>query len=221
MKKYIISFCLFLACKNSEDITDSAFPDLSTSATMGESICGDGIQSENEECDDNLDNINCRNCIKARRIFVDSVFVDGILLANINARCYSIADNSGLVDGFDWIPWLSYSNQNINDLIYKSPFRYELVDGTVIANNFQDLIDGNLQHPINLNYEGILTEGKVWTGTNEIGEFSGLNCENWSNQFRSFGTFGLSTAIDYNWSNSDFELCSEKLHIYCVEDKKL
>ena len=65
--------------------------------------------------------------------------------------------------------------------------RYELLDGTVIADDKADLTDGFLKAPIGLNEFGSPWEANVWTGTQPDGTDAGENCSNWTENSGSGG----------------------------------
>jgi hypothetical protein len=52
---------------------------------------------------------------------------------------------------------------DMDKLFTRSLGPYVLVNGTVVANNWDDLTDGTLAAPINLNEKGELTSLEVWT----------------------------------------------------------
>jgi hypothetical protein len=63
-----------------------------------------------------------------------------------------------------------------------------LVDGTKIADNFQYLIDGNLDDTIFKNQYGGLYSGWVWTGTGTDGTWiSNGHCDGWTSADASAG----------------------------------
>ena len=71
---------------------------------------------------------------------------------------------------------MSDSTTSAKDRIFQSVGPYVLINGTVIANNFADLIDGSLEFPIvlddagNEQPDGGVASARVWTGTDASGE---------------------------------------------------
>ncbi|MFN7938779.1 MAG: DNRLRE domain-containing protein [Bryobacteraceae bacterium] len=97
---------------------------------------------------------------------------------------------------------------------------YRLVNGTVIAYNFADLLDGQLEAPINrmANGQEVPSPHYVWTGTTAGGDSTGQNCYGWSS------TLSMDTAVAgfagfavSQWSMSAVVRCNESLRFYCME----
>lgn len=215
MKTYIFPlFLILVGCQDdNENETDTSFPE--------QNICGDEVVSGTEECEDSI-HINCRNCILTRRLFVTSLPTSSVSIKQIDINCYLQADNAGLLNGLDWISWNSTSDLNIKSKIFQSSSKYQLVNGDIVANSFSELIGGNLQNPVNMDENGNIHDVRVWTGTTEFGESSEFNCSNWTSDFqRNLGTYGWSNKTNAEWTNADEANCDDKLHYYCIEDKKL
>ena len=63
-------------------------------------------------------------------------------VAGADFKCWGQAMLSPLTAGREWKAWISESQYNCPYVTFiRSKTRYELVDGTKIADNFQDLID--------------------------------------------------------------------------------
>jgi hypothetical protein len=116
-------------------------------------------------------------------------------LAGGDAVCQERAEAGGLAG--TWSAWLSTSDESgigglpgvdARDRILDG--RYELVDGTVIADDKADLTDGKLNAPINLNEFGSTENVNTWTGTQFDGTDTGTNCSNWTTN--SSGSGGCS-----------------------------
>jgi hypothetical protein len=151
----------------------------------------------------------------------------GGLLAG-DAICQGHADGAGL--GGVYMAWLSTFTATPALRLEHHPGRYVLVDGTVVAQSWVDLIDSSLVNPL------VTTEWStsvvpdtpcglpgVWTGTTEAGnKGSGGQCLNWTTtagvQSVVYGHLG---AIDGQWSNgcykNDTGACDYLLPIYCFE----
>lgn len=217
MKKLFIILISFftIGCPNDDENDDDTSNPFST---ISVSICGDGIIAEDEECEDIIDN-HCENCIKPRRVFVTDDTYTGLFMDKSNDLCIEQAKKANLTD-YSWVSWVSLSEEDAKDKFYKSPFRYELLDGTIIADNYEELISGVLQHEININQYGEIINDRVWTGTNEFGEYSKYNCKDWL-MYRVFGTYGSTSDKGLNWTNVGITECYNGLRLYCIEDKKL
>jgi hypothetical protein len=107
-------------------------------------------------------------------------------LAGADASCQDDAEDAGLTG--TWTAWLSDDTNDARDRIPDG--RYELLDQTVIAEDKDDLTDGLLNAPININEYGDPGVGQVWTGTKPNGTAAEDNCDNWTNQSADadFGT---------------------------------
>ena len=145
-------------------------------------------------------------------------------LAGADAQCQERAENEGLTG--TWTAWLSDSTGNAVDRIPDG--QYQLLDGTVIAEDKADLTSGLLKAPINLNERGEPEGGFVWTGTSPDGTNTGTNCSDWTNA-GSPGS-GQCTAGDddcgdrgnTSFTTDDWTLyptaptaCNNAFHLYC------
>lgn len=97
---------------------------------------------------------------------------------------------------------------------------YRLVNGTVVAYNFTDLSDGQLQAPINrmANGQEAPSPLNVWTGTTAGGDSTGQNCYGWSSSLSmDAGIAGFAGLTGSQWSIASATRCSESLRLYCME----
>jgi hypothetical protein len=93
-----------------------------------------------------------------------------------------------------------------------------LRNATVIANNMTELLDGNLDNPIQVDENGDTATGdiEVWTGTNANGTNSGANCSNWDSDSGSTkGQSGLANAVNAAWTENKEENCDVSNRLYC------
>jgi len=95
--------------------------------------------------------------------------LDGLLGAD--DKCRLSANNAGLHGVYK--AWLSTTAESASDRLYHSNVPYVLVNGTRVANNWDDLTDGNLLHSINVNQFGARLPDyfNVWTGTDIEGKY--------------------------------------------------
>jgi hypothetical protein len=144
-------------------------------------------------------------------------------LAGADAICQELAEDAGLTG--TWTAWLSDDNADAIDRIPDG--QYQIVDGMVIADDKDDLTDGFLKAPINLNEFGSVGSGNVWTSTQPDGTGTGTNCSNWTEDSGSggcsagdsgCGVFG-SNATGPDWTQftgSDFGVsCNATYSLYC------
>lgn len=102
---------------------------------------------------------------------------------------------------------------------------YQLLDGTVVANDKADLTDGSLDAPINRDEsDNGPVEGNVWTGTIADGTGGGVGtCTVWTtNDPGTRGRVGNSAETDQKWSdlgegdvNTGGNSCDTLNHLYC------
>ena len=187
-------------------------------------FCGDGI------CNGNETEASCAADCAAPptsnnlRVFVTSTTHSGGNLGGLtgaDAICQGLANDENL--GGTWKAWLSNSTDNTIDRITKTTGNYTLIDGTVIAEGWNDLIsdngDGNyLQNSINLFEDGSLASNKfVITGTTVSGEtFAGSHCFDWTSTVGS-GRQGNTNHINNQWTQWFGGQCTTPAHLYCFE----
>jgi len=97
-----------------------------------------------------------------------------------------------------------------------------LTTGEVIADDWDDLLDGGLDHAINRDETGVLAVGiEVWTNTSSDGSVlpGGTgNCSNFTSvSGAQTGPIGRTTATNSEWTDYDTQPCSVPAHIYCFE----
>lgn len=177
------------------------------------------------QCSSNAD---CASNISSRRVtrvFVTSNFTTGVIggyQGGVNF-CMTAAQRARLPG--QWTPWLSVKgNATMSDIdaqIRIPPGPYALLNGRFVAVNKQDLLDGTLQRPININEFGnVVTDfGGVWTGTNSIGRNTGLDCKGWTtNNGFITGTTGYTRNwLNQSWTDGSENPCVWSQHLYCFE----
>ncbi|MEZ4384944.1 MAG: DUF4215 domain-containing protein [Nannocystaceae bacterium] len=190
--------------------------------------CGDGVLYEGvEECDDgNLepdDGCNAE-CVADREVFVTAAPIDAASLKGIagaDALCQAEAEGAGLAEPERFRAWLSDSKSSPADRFETRNARYVLVDGSVIADDWEDLTDGQLSHPINRYLDGGLAKAAVWTSTKASGEAIDTPdfCGDWSVNDESFAGQGATEAPDESWTNLPIlAWCIDIQHLYCFRD---
>ncbi|MGB1014521.1 MAG: hypothetical protein ACPG4T_10340 [Nannocystaceae bacterium] len=191
--------------------------------------CGDGFVQAGEECDGQA---NCNeSCIRDRYVFVtkkthdgnfkSSGMLSGIEVAHSICRARAIA--AGIKSDADVLAWLSDTTTSPAERFFRSPGRYVLTDGTVVANSWDDLTDGTLEHPINLSEEGESPDSvSIWSNTAADGTLlSDQTCENWSSSSDDiYSRVGSRNEFTSEWTNREPPLaipCSVTFSIYCFE----
>ena len=129
--------------------------------------------------------------------------------------CNNRAGNAGLEGNF--VAWLSTDIINAKDRITDGI--YILTNGTIIAGSKTELLSGTLIFPINLNEKSEeSSSGGIWTGTDEFGYSTGVNCYNWTSDSNSVeGTRGKPDKKNEKWTNYNNEPCNDDARIYCFQ----
>lgn len=222
------------ATSTSTSTTTSTATGSSTGSTDPGPICGDGQVDPGEDCDDANDiaDDGCNlSCGRDRIIFVTSTKYSGDQikgLAGGDDICRAAAAKAGLANAPTFKAWLSDSVTNAIDRFEPRNGRYVRVDGLVVADGFADLLDGELENPIEITELDGVYEAGVWTGTQTDGtRGKGVNhCENWtySNAFdpNNGGFYGFAQSWDDRWTfepNTKVNPgpCGGELALYCIE----
>ena len=175
-------------------------------------------------------NIICNTDYKSI-VFVTSTSHTGALggLTGADAICNSLAAAASLPGTY--MAWLSDSTMSPSSRFTTQPNRrYVTTERTIIAYNWADLIDGNLNAPIRTDENGVyenVTGIEVWSNTIADGTNIPLNhCNDWSNSSDTeHGFFGNMTAVDEWWTDSTYgggapglwRECDNYLRLYCFQ----
>jgi hypothetical protein len=120
-----------------------------------------------------------------------------------------------------WKAWVSDANSSPSTRFAHSIFPYRLLDGSTIANDWNDLTDGTLAHSIDVLDDGSRagTPLQVWTGTTPAGGLASLTCSGWTQASMSFiADFGMTDHTDSGWSDWQLQYCNAPgMHVYCFE----
>jgi hypothetical protein len=136
-------------------------------------VWAEGFQKELELVQQCAYNKVCNNPYEEKIVFVTSKRYDGNLegLAGADAKCQELADDEGLPGQYK--AWLSDNMFSPINRFTMGRKNYRLVDGTIVASNFQQLLTLDLQNPINRTEKGkkLLTAPpnnvpRVWSDTN-------------------------------------------------------
>ena len=191
-------------------------------------LCGDGQLGPGEQCDDgnlvDLDGCSAACVPDARRVFVTSERYPGDFggLVAADQICQALALAAGLTG--DYKAWLSDAEQGAAARLEHSPLPYVLVDGSLVAQDWADLTDAALLHPIDVDENGQKVVGggcqqatAAWTSTKFTGAPVGeQHCLNWQ-VARFSGRAGELGALGNDWTNSCTLTCASQLHLYCFE----
>lgn len=136
----------------------------------------------------------------AFKVFITSTSYNGNLggLSGANSKCQSRAQAAGLTGTYK--AWVSTANSEPKNWIPNA--KYILINGTTIANNKTDLLDGTIQNKINKNEMGNTVSWKnTYTGTYATGDGTSYTCNNWtSSSSSSYGDIGSTENITTWWS---------------------
>lgn len=100
---------------------------------------------------------------------------------------------------------------------------YQRVDGTTVANNWTDLVDGTLIAGINKDENNVTRSGFVWSGTTSagVGRSSAYNCDSWnSSSGVDNGTTGTIGSITATWADDGITSgadCDIGRRFYCFQ----
>ena len=126
--------------------------------------------------------------------------------------------------GGTWKAWLSEFRSSPSTRFTHSTVPYRLLDGSLIANDWNALTSGTIAHPINIFEDGTPVPPsvvhEVWTGTTPSGTYSGNSCSNWTNDTMSGSTadVGLTNQVGTGWTDIYRQFCNRTtLHVYCFE----
>ena len=190
-------------------------------------VCGDGIVDGDETCDDMNDNPDdgCKLCTKDRIVFASSVRYQGFALDGLfgaDQRCRMLAAIAMLPNFGTYRAWLSDSTTSAADRFLHSRGRYILVNGLVVANDWDDLIDGTLSNPINTTEFSEIPNGTcAWTGTLANGQtaFGSSSCDDWDGgDDLQEGGRGVGDQLDNWWSFISHGPCGSECALYCFEN---
>jgi hypothetical protein len=182
-----------------------------------------------------------------KRVFITSQNYNGNLggLSGADTKCQTAASSASLPGTYK--AWLSDSQTSAASRLSHSTTPYVLVDGTLVANSWTDLVDGTIQHNINKTESGAnpSTDGggyegsfaHVWTLTHFDGSKIDAGaptlittCENWTaaTAERSYlGTVADKSTfdsqihsqevIDHAWTESALLPCNIAFPLYCFQ----
>lgn len=155
-----------------------------------------------------------------RIVFVSSSVHDGDFggPGAADTICDDLADTAGLPGRFR--AWLSNDSNSPSSRFDPSDEAYDRTDGVRVADNYDDLVDGTLAAPIDVD-ENMVDIGiaGVWTYTAADGTPSaaGFSCQGWSSNGGDAGTFGSNQATDSTFTEFSTATCSTEFHLYCVQ----
>ncbi|HEY0137229.1 MAG TPA: hypothetical protein VGB85_24265, partial [Nannocystis sp.] len=144
-------------------------------------------------------------------------------LYGADQRCRMLAAVAMLPRFETYRAWLSDSTTAAADRITHSKGRYILVNGLVVAADWDALISGTLENPINVTESSEVSVGsRVWTGTLANGQpaYGSSFCADWTEEadFFDLAGSGIRNWTDASWSFFEQNACGSPSSIYCFEN---
>lgn len=161
------------------------------------------------------------NCVLARRVFVASGTFSGALggASGADTTCQQVADAANL--GGTWMSWISDGTSCPSGRFTEANYAYRLLDGTIIANDWNALVSGTLANPINRDENGNLVTGnvEVWTATNPDGTLNAVGCNGFTSGNHGDNTpaVGIAGNTNGSWTDVYLQFCDRTDHLYCFE----
>ncbi len=159
-----------------------------------------------------------------RTVFVTSSTYQGDLggLSGADDKCEARAQTAGLSGTYKaWLSGAACGPAQACRSFDQSRGIFVLVDGTVVADDWNDLVDGTLQTAISLDEFGMTATNPVWTGTGGDGKPTATaddECNDWAtDNSLSNGRVGNPFATDSTWTDALSEGCSTFRALYCFE----
>lgn len=160
----------------------------------------------------------------AKRVFLTAAAIPADFGGSgaANATCQLEAESAGL--GGIYRAWLDDGASANLPLVqfFRSPVGYALVNQVYVAKSFDDLIDGELAAPINVQADGTQRSlAQAWTNVHLSGAYPGwASCDAWSATGTSvYGWTGQADATGREWLESQILPCLSTRHasFYCFE----
>ena len=210
---------------DTSETSDSSTTDSNSTGSPGP-VCGNGLLEDGETCDDGneIAGDGCQECAKDSLIFVSSETYKGYAIGGLHGadqRCRSLAAKAGLPRPETFRAWLSTPTMSAGERLVHSRGRYVLVNGLVVASNWDGLTGEPLQTAIMVDENSQTQDYVAWTGTLASGEAAPGSdfCGEWDDNSGKtlFGGTGLTASADSTWSFFEDDLCWSDSHLYCVQ----
>ncbi|MDC0667248.1 DUF4215 domain-containing protein [Nannocystis radixulma] len=191
---------------------------------MKESTCGDGVVDAGEECDGAK---ACSNCVRTHFwAFVTDEPVSVVEFGSLDGAdtyCTKLANEADLPGHF--VAWLSTGTQPVAMRLLHSAREWRTLNDQLIASNWDDLENGDLQRPLSVTEKGteLLFSPEcgacpVWTASTVDGLPLMPNCSGWTAVGMESAAVGECSMADSHWTaGCDLFPCSTAARLYCFE----
>lgn len=155
---------------------------------------------------------------EVKRVFATSLRYNAALGGpdGADALCASHAAGADLPG--EYKAWLSTSTVSVTERLAASSLPYARLDGVLVARGFDDLLDGTLLAPINVDEFAAPASGDVWTGTLPDGTgYAPNDCNGFDSDTGSFALCGSTVYLDSRWTQNLVPACSTQLRLFCFE----
>lgn len=153
-----------------------------------------------------------------KRVFRTSTLTGPVFggLKGADARCQMLADAAGL--GGRFIAMLSDSSVSMRERVGPSSGGLVRIDDVRVADDRDDLFDGTLDAPIQVDETGAMgTNKEVWTATFFNGNASSQTCSDWTST-SGVTSVGGENRTNFEWVNVYQQFCSRtNVALYCIE----
>ena len=167
----------------------------------------------------------CGPCL----VFVSSSEHTGNLggLAGADAICHRLARAAGLPGSY--LAWLSSGSSSPGTRFTRATVPYTLVDGTVVAETWDDLTRGHLRHAIDRAETGgqdAILGDTAWSNTltdgTPAGSAPGAHCRDWTSAAgHDDGHVGIPFSTDDDWTfTRSLMYCAFPQRLYCFQQPR-
>jgi hypothetical protein len=192
------------------------------SALVADSRVSDAVVDADGGADAASDTAPVDAALPGKRVFaLEDTLSPGDLgsAAAADTRCQNNADDEEL--GGTWMAWISDSTTSPADRFTRSTLPYRLLNGTLIANDWDDLVDGTIENPIDRTpRNSLITTGYAATGTLADGTATttaSSRCDDWTSGSSGSSLSGNITRTDMLWSSGVSRACFSLHRLYCFE----
>jgi hypothetical protein len=135
-------------------------------------------------------------------------------VAGADDVCAERAADAGLPGTFR--AWLSAPDQSAAERLAHADIAYARTDGVRVADDWDDLVDGELAAAIDRDETGAQVGGDAWTGTLASGAVADASCGGFASE-DDVGLCGSTGETGAGWTDNIRPPCSSTLRLYCVE----